>query len=76
MSGDKITVDELKVCPFCGKKPGVFEFSNGWHVECYNDDCKVKPNLTDMYHLKDKAILAWNTRTDADGQALAVEKEG
>ncbi len=56
--------EELKPCPFCGNPPDVIEFSNGWSVDCERDGCLIQPCLQDMFHAKEDAIKAWNTRPE------------
>ena len=54
----------LLPCPFCGGKASIFEFANGWSVDCDNDRCVTQPTLANMFHKKEQAVVAWNTRTD------------
>lgn len=55
---------ELKPCPFCGKQPVVFlsVFSESYRIRCDGKSgCGVE---TAPYGAKEKAIKAWNKRTD------------
>lgn len=57
-------MEELKNCPFCGKKPqrGYYEPIDGhglYSIEC--GWCEIAPSTPD-YNTKAKAIKAWNTR--------------
>lgn len=56
------SADKLLPCPFCEQPPTVHEYSNGWVVDCSNDDCWVRPTLADIYHHKRDAIAFWNNR--------------
>ena len=49
-------------CPFCGGDANIFEFANGWSVDCDNDECVTQPTLANMFHKKEQAVTAWNTR--------------
>ena len=59
--------EELKPCPFCGKKPTVdlhsaIKKSDGaWQVFCEFNYCFVKPHIGYFYD-KINVIKAWNTR--------------
>ena len=52
--------EELKDCPFCGKKPKMMScnLSNPFFVVCTG--CLVQQN--DFYHKEEYAIDAWNER--------------
>lgn len=53
-------MNELKSCPFCGRKPELRRDDDGFsYIVCANDNCYVR---TDG-HLNDNAtIKAWNRR--------------
>lgn len=57
-------MEELKPCPFCGKKPKLYNFqlSKAYIVSCVNDNCKIRPE-TVVYQRKPYAIKAWNKRS-------------
>jgi len=59
--------DELKSCPFCGKKGTLVGFKGmigekRWYVHCKNSACKMKNVETYRYDNKNLAIVAWNRR--------------
>jgi len=56
---------ELKLlsCPFCGENPAVYEITDGWYVDCNNDDsCNFVPQQQNGIHRKQDAIDKWNIR--------------
>ena len=49
-------MNELKPCPFCGRKPELRRDNDGFsYIVCANDNCYVNDNA---------AIMAWNRRVD------------
>ena len=49
-------MNELKPCPFCGRKPELRRDDDGFsYIVCANDNCYVNDNA---------AIMAWNRRVD------------
>ena len=53
-------MDELKLCPFCGKRPEIrrSNFSERYRVRCENGcGAETAPKGT-----KEKAVKAWNRR--------------
>jgi hypothetical protein len=64
-------MDELKPCPFCGRKAYWDIWTRGkqkgfkdiYGVGCQSLRCPVQPT-TDSHRLKAEAIKAWNTRTE------------
>lgn len=53
--------EKLKPCPFCGKKPCVWQVKR-WRVGCINEECLWRV-VTRTYDHKDNAIKAWNRRS-------------
>ena len=54
--------DELKPCPFCGKKPKIKKaVYGGIYVTCTNIDCYAVVS-TRMEYSRYAAIAAWNRR--------------
>lgn len=55
----------LKSCPFCGCKPDVTKFYNGftdWYiVQCFN--CHIS-QTGNNYHTIERAVEEWNKRAD------------
>ena len=69
-------IEELKPCPFCGEegflekrelpdRPGAIRF----FVCCRNGACHLKVE-TSLYSEEERAIAAWNMRTDPTRAAL------
>lgn len=61
--------EEIKPCPFCGKEPEVQQDENffgmtEWWIACLNFDCPVDNVTTGSFAIKQKAINAWNKRSD------------
>jgi len=59
--------NELKSCPFCGKKATLVGFKGTigekrWYVHCENSDCKMGNVETCYCDNKKDAIDAWNKR--------------
>ena len=56
---------ELKPCPFCGNKPGLFMglviklffWRAGWHIECQSCGAEGPKRVT-----RARAVDAWNAR--------------
>ena len=54
--------NELKPCPFCGRKPELRRDDDGFsYIVCANDNCYVR---TGEYLNNNAAIKAWNRRVD------------
>ena len=65
--------NELKLCPFCGKKPMVGKGGPGnlvWYIECEEDEhvASVQSGGT-----RKEAIAAWNTRPFEDALVEALK---
>lgn len=57
--------DELEPCPWCGGEVASFQdssHSTAWDIACFNEGCPVTPHVWAI--TEEKAIAAWNTRTD------------
>ena len=55
-------MNELKPCPFCGRKPELRRDDDGFsYIVCANDNCYVNNNC---YVNDNAAINAWNRRVD------------
>ena len=55
-------MNELKPCPFCGRKPELRRDDDGFsYIVCANDNCYVR---IDGYLNDNAAIKAWNRRAD------------
>lgn len=53
-------MNELKPCPFCGRKPELRHDDDGFsYIVCANDNCYVR---NDRYVNDNAAIKAWNRR--------------
>ena len=53
-------MNELKPCPFCGRKPELRRDDDGFsYIVCANDNCYVR---TDGHLNDNAAIKAWNRR--------------
>ena len=53
-------MNELKPCPFCGRKPELRHDDDGFsYIVCANDNCYVR---TDGHLNDNAAIKAWNRR--------------
>ena len=68
---DKQFHDDLRPCPFCGGEATVIEFPNSlWDKfapVCENHKCVafyIGYSDEGLYNTEEKAIEAWNTRTD------------
>ena len=57
--------DELKPCPFCGRKAILRRDSHGCYIGCENGMCSVLPT-TWYYETEEEAITAWNRRVNDD----------
>ena len=56
-------MSELKLCPFCGRKPELRHNEDGFsYIVCANDGCYVR---TDGHLNDEAAIKAWNRRVPA-----------
>ena len=61
-------LEELKPCPFCGKKAFLWPHHNGAKVSCEND-CVSMPNRFDTaFASKEEAIKSWNRRNNMETQ--------
>lgn len=55
---------EIKPCPFCGSKGKATRLGDKyWIVVCDGTNCPVQP-VTKLAKTKQKAIEAWNTRSE------------
>ena len=57
--------DELKPCPFCGRKAILRHDSSGFYAKCGNSMCSVMPT-TWYFDEEEKVIEAWNRRANDD----------
>jgi hypothetical protein len=50
-------------CPFCGQEPEVGRslFSGDFKIRCLTLGC-VRPEISETYRMRKRAVLAWNTR--------------
>jgi hypothetical protein len=55
-------------CPWCTKKPIVYEMEGEWIVSCVNDDCPVQPDLARPQNSEAQAVEVWNTRGEPTDQ--------
>ena len=58
--------EELKPCPFCGRKPRVFRTTNGlveYQVACPFRTCLIQP-MTEWQEEKKDCIVDWNIRNE------------
>lgn len=56
--------EELKTCPFCGRKPELRHDENGFSfIVCANDNCYAR---TDGCLNEQAAVAAWNRRAQPD----------
>jgi Lar family restriction alleviation protein len=66
--GKKLT-EILKPCPFCGKKPYLFECKDGFgktvfEIGCKNRRCKFSVYSKELGKDKKTIIAAWNKRVN------------
>ena len=65
-------MNELKPCPFCGRKPELRRDDDGFsYIVCANDNCYVR---TDGHLNDNAAIKAWNTRKPIDKVLEGLEE--
>lgn len=60
-------IQELKPCPFCGRKAIIEHWSGGgimYMAKCNNTDCPVPLNGYPTGHDLNDVIERWNRRTD------------
>jgi Lar family restriction alleviation protein len=62
--------DELKPCPFCGRKP-YYEVSDDFHIVCCSGGEACEVGFSG--ETKDEAIAKWNTRPIEDN--LRAERD-
>lgn len=60
----------LLPCPFCGNPPTVMDWANGDLVTVRCAGPCLLEVTTGRYCTKNRAIEAWNTRANAENQAL------
>lgn len=61
--------ENLKSCPYCGKKPIIEHWSsngNMYMVKCNNPDCKVPYNGYPTGHDLSKVKEQWNERAEVN----------
>lgn len=66
-----MTKQELKPCPFCGKKPKIVKNkafteinnSNFYKIGCISNSCLINP-ISGWSTDKSKLIKSWNKRAD------------
>lgn len=63
---------ELKPCPFCGGEVHIAVSSDGYGVECSNDNCIDLLRL-DAIPTEAEAIEVWNTRVRSVHEEAAIE---
>ena len=52
-------------CPFCGGEVAPTKVSDDQHyIQCYNDECEVRPAINVPSDSEEKVILRWNKRYD------------
>lgn len=57
----KIYEEQLKPCPFCGKKATIYQDEWGFNlISCHNTDCPIEPCTTKRDI--EQAVKDWNTR--------------
>lgn len=59
--------EELKPCPFCGRKPIIEHWSSGlvmYMVKCNNPDCPVPEEFYPKGHKLSEVIAEWNRRAN------------
>lgn len=73
---NKIELDELLPCPFCGKKPKFVNqpYKNGVCISCKNPKCDVQSSAYHYYN-KGAVLFAWNTRTALPSDNGATDDE-
>lgn len=59
-----MTDQELKPCPWCGKKPKIIKIPfieyNPWRIYCDNNQCTIKP-YTGGFETVEQTIHEWNS---------------
>ena len=64
--------EELKACPFCGRKPEIRHNADGFsYVLCANDGCYAR---TDGCLNDNEAAKAWNRRAKPGNKPLTLEQ--
>lgn len=56
----KVEITELKPCPFCGGKAGIYSLAK-YEKEVYCENCGT---VSEIYETSQKAIEAWNRRAE------------
>ena len=65
-------MEELKPCPFCGRKPEIRHNADGFsYVLCANDGCYAR---TDGCLNDNEAAKAWNRRAKPGNKPLTLEQ--
>ena len=63
--------EELKACPFCGRKPEIRHNADGFsYVLCANDGCYAR---TDGCLNDNEAAKAWNRRAEPGNKPLTAQ---
>lgn len=58
---------ELKPCPFCGGKAGIYSLAK-YEKEAYCENCGA---VSDIYETSQKAIEAWNRRAGDEKKCIS-----
>ena len=63
----KVYEEQLKPCPFCGKKATIGNGFKWFYVSCSNFECGVKPKTLECYGVEGarKAVEVWNKRGES-----------
>lgn len=58
--------EQLKPCPFCGKKVKLYVSANGkgYNASCRNTECLILV-ITEAFDSPEEAIKVWNKRGEA-----------
>ena len=61
-------MEELKMCPFCGKKAQIYmyriyDYKIKYAVRCNTHNCNGHPLEPVWFDSKEEAIKAWNRRS-------------
>jgi hypothetical protein len=69
--GLTMKIDELPICPFCGRKAQIESKSdwkgrNIYYVRCTTSGCPGHPIKPACFTIKANAVKAWSRRADND----------